>query len=1191
MKSPERKYGAGGRKDVIVSRVDLVRAFSAGGSELQAALAAVVGFEREPLVAPLPSHDVVPDATPSAPPEPATTPVHVALTFWQARVFQAREPLRGDEQVSEEPRLPPMEPVALPLAALASGAEILTRLRHFSFFSEPSGRVDLDRTVEKLSRGEFLQRLPRTRRKRWGQFIQVIADRSRRLAPFWLDQDMVVTRLAHHYPEAGFQLAILEDGASTPRIQLPPEQAGRAGIPDTGTIVLVLGDLGCLERRLDQREHVMQQWLEWGRRLRANGNPALAIVPCHPKRCGPELACLWTIVPWEGHGQAASACPSDDETARLTEGLLTRLAFALRIEPRLARAVRRLCFEGEADAGIESYLWQHEAVASGHHEAATLDPQSMHRLLPRFFRLSPEERRQIYGLVRELRRDFYPGVWYSELLALERDVSRGLLDPAELKRAAWWYQQGKGRLVTSNAANDPSANEPTWFRRVLARLPKSANRGVAAQTLHEIEALVYSEGEDRPAFLDPARLITSRPERLVALRHIAGCLVATPFLSEPDHQGRESGRSDDGLPGSFLALIRTRNGLLKLDEPDELHQSDDFWEGNVTPEWATAWGTDDFGAWVELRVAAVTQRLRWIPPGKFWMGSPEDEQGRFNDEGPRHEETVSTGFWIFDTPCTQALWEAVMGKNPSQFKGPDRPVESVSWDDCQEFIERLNAKCAGLALSLPSEVHWEYACRAGTDTPHYRQDLAQIAWYSENSGDETHPVAQLTPNDWGLFDTLGNVLEWCVNAWTDNYNATTRVASAQRVIRGGSWVDDARVVRAACRDLNEPTLRVHNLGFRCAEFRAPGPAGQEREAERVRERGAGCGAPGDRDQTSEARWIDFNEGGMDGVPFATPTPVRVSSDVEQVVLGTTPRPSWASAVGRDRYGLWAEFAVERKAAKAPSKRAAKSKKSAPPAAPPAPIVRQRLRWIPPGRFVMGSPDDEEGRFEWEQHPHEVTIGEGFWMFDTPCTQALWEALMGKNPSNFQSPDRPVEQVSWNDCQTFLEQLQGETGLSLQLPSEAQWEYACRAGTTTATYAGPLKIEGENNAPILDAIAWYGGNSGVEFELGNGVDATRWEEKQFAFDKAGTHPVARKKPNSWGLYDTLGNVWEWCADVWESDADGSRAGADSASARRVFRGGSWNSVARVVRAAYRDHGEPTARYRALGFRCAEFRPGL
>ena len=532
------------------------------------------------------------------------------------------------------------------------------------------------------------------------------------------------------------------------------------------------------------------------------------------------------------------------------------------------------------------------------------------------------------------------------------------------------------------------------------------------------------------------------------------------------------------------------------------------------------------------------------------MGSPEDEEGRYPDEGPRHEETIASGFWMFDTPCTQTLWETVMGENPSEFKGPDRPVEGVSWYQCQEFLKCLNARCTRLELKLPSETQWEYACRAGTKTPRYREDLNEIAWYRKNSQGETHSVGQLVPNDWGLYDTLGNVLEWCEDVWTDDYNTKkdAAAASAPRVIRGGSWSGVARDVRAAYRIRYGPSSRFRTLGFRCAEFRTPGPVGRKEKqgAERAGERG-GVGAehPGDRDPASGAGWINVDAAGMDAVVFATLTPVRVRSDVEQVTLFTTLLPSWASAIGRDQYGLWAEFTIDGKARKPPRKSAAK-KKNAPSPAQPAP-VRQRLRWIPPGWFLMGSPDDEEGRDLDEGPRHEVTIGSGFWMFDTPCTQSLWEALMGKNPSEYQSRDRPVENVSWKDCQEFLRRLNAKVGLSLSLPSEAQWEYACRAGTTEATYAGPLEIKGLYNAPILHAIAWYGGNSGIDFELSNGYDASGWPEKQFEFDRAGTHPVGKKRANPWGLYDMLGNVWEWCEDVWvenyreESRAVRSRSG--------------------------------------------------
>jgi formylglycine-generating enzyme required for sulfatase activity len=282
-----------------------------------------------------------------------------------------------------------------------------------------------------------------------------------------------------------------------------------------------------------------------------------------------------------------------------------------------------------------------------------------------------------------------------------------------------------------------------------------------------------------------------------------------------------------------------------------------------------------------------------------------------------------------------------------------------------------------------------------------------------------------------------------------------------------------------------------------------------------------------------------------------------------------PRPPWASDWGEDRFGRFARIAVGG--------------------------AVQTMRWIPPGTYLMGSPDDEPGRYSDEGPQHRVTISAGFWLFDTPCTQALWSAVMGGNPSRFKSPDRPVDGVSWNDAKGFIEGINGRVpGLNLTLPSEAQWEYACRAGTDTATYAGPMPILGQRNAPVLDPIAWYGGNSGVDFDLDNGFDSSGWPEKQYPHIRAGTHPVARKYANPWGLYDMLGNVWEWCADTWHGDyigapKDGSAwidaAPGGKGEARRVVRGGSWSYDARNVRAAYRNLVPRVHRGVFIGFRCA------
>ena len=285
------------------------------------------------------------------------------------------------------------------------------------------------------------------------------------------------------------------------------------------------------------------------------------------------------------------------------------------------------------------------------------------------------------------------------------------------------------------------------------------------------------------------------------------------------------------------------------------------------------------------------------------------------------------------------------------------------------------------------------------------------------------------------------------------------------------------------------------------------------------------------------------------------------------------KPDWADTIGRDEYGVFVTIEV-------PARR--------------GPPVVQRLRWIPPGSFMMGSPDDEPGRFADEGPRHRPTIAQGFWLFDTPCTQALWRAVMGRNPSRFKSPTRPVETVSFTNVETFLRRLNASRpGLDLVLPSEAQWEYACRAGTTDATYAGPIEILGANNVPVLDAIAWYGGNSGRDFDLKNGEDTSRWPEKQYPHQRAGTHKVATKAPNRWGLYDMLGNVWDWCADHWHGSYAGAPAGGGAwqddgpraGAASRVIRGGSWADDAGLVRAAMRFQGGPVDRGGYLGFRCA------
>ncbi|MBN2311658.1 MAG: formylglycine-generating enzyme family protein [Candidatus Hydrogenedentes bacterium] len=233
-----------------------------------------------------------------------------------------------------------------------------------------------------------------------------------------------------------------------------------------------------------------------------------------------------------------------------------------------------------------------------------------------------------------------------------------------------------------------------------------------------------------------------------------------------------------------------------------------------------------------------------------------------------------------------------------------------------------------------------------------------------------------------------------------------------------------------------------------------------------------------------------------------------------------------------------------------------------------------LVWISPGTFMMGSRDsaaevarksDTKAEDYTDEHPqHRVTLTKGFWVGKYEVTQAQWQAVMGDNPSNFRGDTLPVEMVSWNDCQEFIEKLNAQGGGGFRLPTEAEWEYACRAGTTTPFCFGETISTDQANY-----------NGGYTYGGGRGENRQK------------TTPVGSFPANAWGLHDMHGNVWEWCQDWYDDDYYANSPerdpGGPSSGTGRAMRGASWYSLTWYCRSASRDRRGPVHTHSSVGFR--------
>lgn len=527
---------------------------------------------------------------------------------------------------------------------------------------------------------------------------------------------------------------------------------------------------------------------------------------------------------------------------------------------------------------------------------------------------------------------------------------------------------------------------------------------------------------------------------------------------------------------------------------------------------------------------------------------------------------------------------------------PNRPVENTTWNEIQVFL-------AATGMRLPTEAEWEYACRAGSTTayPNNTNDdglLGSIGWISTNAGGQSRPVGGKPSNRFGVYDMVGNVSELVYDFYAANFYTSNPVGNPAgpssgeaRVVRGWSYLPTTNSSnhRSSWRGSMGPTVGGSSIGFRVARSidtvfapqistvdpsYGPPSGGTGVTIEGTNLINTTSVLVGGRPVTGLFVYTDELLESYGNVAFTTGPE---SSLGPKDVIVSTPGGAFVKP-GAFRYLTTPSWATVLEADPSPS--------FVPDASMRDRIVATGLPWrvvdtatqvemllVPPGTYSMGCSASGTSGCNPEESPvHAVTITSPFYLGRYEVTQAEWQARMGSNPSNFKTaspqvpiesvPLRPVERVSWNMVANYL------AGTGMRLPTEAEWEYAYRAGTTTAFHSSNLAPAGTNDESATGAgnIAWTSANSVAQ-----------------------TRPRSSKPANALGFHDMAGNVREWVNDWYSATYDGGSPASNppgpATGTERVLRGGSWDVAPGEARSSARSKVPPGSTYESFGFRVA------
>jgi formylglycine-generating enzyme required for sulfatase activity len=376
---------------------------------------------------------------------------------------------------------------------------------------------------------------------------------------------------------------------------------------------------------------------------------------------------------------------------------------------------------------------------------------------------------------------------------LDRDLRRGVFDDMLLRRIA---ESPSFLIILTPQALDGCRNEEDWLRKEIVQAISSQRNIIPLQ----VDSFQFTP--ELVKSLDPAIRELSRYQTVVYSHdYFENTVERIVKIVEEDKAER---RAIQEAAAAEEERSMAEDARARIPEPES-----NLVAGIRSPlDVATPAGTIKTNP-------KDGQKYVWIPPGRFKMGCSARDNECASNEKPAHSVTITKGFWLGQTPVTQAAYQRVIGTNPSRFRGGRLPVESVKWTQAKAYCEAVGGR-------LPTEAEWEYAARAGSDASRYG-DLDAIAWYNGNSEGKTHEVGLKQANRWGLHDLLGNVWEWVGDWYDEKYyelspsaDPTGPASGQSRVVRGGSWFSGSRNLRSSDRDRDSPDFRVDYIGFRCA---------------------------------------------------------------------------------------------------------------------------------------------------------------------------------------------------------------------------------------------------------------------------------------------------------------------------------------------------------------------------------------